>query len=391
LYIEKQGEKMAKKRETLMIPAGEFGSIIHENVVKLGGYVNAHAHLDRSGTLDPDYLEHYSLTPLEATNATLLQKQNLTGELHKGCGYSQADLERRMGFYLREMGEQGVKEVVSFIDVTPDVGLSPLNIAGALQKKYRKRLKFRLAIHPIFGFKLPERWELFVKAAHQDDVGIIGALPEKDERADSIGLREHIRRVLKLGIELNKEVHIHVDQANEAGENISLDVLKAIYGLGTPTISGRNDPTVWLIHVISPSAYDEKKFGLLIKELVQHNIGVICCPRAAISMRQMRSVMAPTHNSIARIMEMAYAGVPIRIGTDNIADMFVPTGSGSMLNEILVLSDIIRYYDPRVLAKFAAGAPLNETDRESIRKHLVDNEKAWQRTDPNFKLCVLPE
>ena len=38
--------------------------------------------------------------------------------------------------------------------------------------------------------------------------------------------------------------------------------------------------------------------------------------------------------SIARVAELIKAKVPLRIGTDNISDVFVPQGDGDMLTEI---------------------------------------------------------
>lgn len=93
--------------------------------------------------------------------------------------------------------------------------------------------------------------------------------------------------------------------------------------IGTPSDS---EPLVWLVHVISPSTYDESRFHALIEGLLDRNVGVICCPSAAISMRQVRPFSAPTHNSIARVLEMLAAGVQVRIGSDNVCDITSPAG-----------------------------------------------------------------
>src|SRR3972149_1790331 len=66
---------------------GAFAGAIHELALKYGGYLNAHAHLDRAGTLDNKYLEHCGTTPLSASSVPLRVKQTLTGELHKGPAY----------------------------------------------------------------------------------------------------------------------------------------------------------------------------------------------------------------------------------------------------------------------------------------------------------------
>jgi cytosine/adenosine deaminase-related metal-dependent hydrolase len=143
-------------------------------------------------------------------------------------------------------------------------------------------------------------------------------------------------------------------------------------------VKGLNSPTVWAIHAISPSTYDQKRFKKLVDGLLKNNIGVICCPSAALSMRQLRPVKTPTHNSMARIMDMLEAGVEVQIGTDNICDVFVPSSDGCMLTEIKILSNTIRFYIINVLAKLAAGKKLNEMDKEMIRRSLIADQEYFR-------------
>lgn len=382
---------MTAKQRRPLIPAGPFGEIIDGLVQKYGGYVNAHAHLDRARTIDPRYLEHYGTTPLAATSATLRVKQSLTGELHKGEAYSSADLTQRISLILEESATMGVREIISFIDATPDIGLRAMEITANLREKYRETISLKIAAHPIFGFKedsfyRESRWDVFQEACKIAD--IVGALPERDDRPDSIGFDENLRRVIMLGKKLGKPVHVHVDQDNDPRQHHTLDLIEAVRWIGSPEVPGNNGPTVWAVHVISPSAYPEQRFRQMLDGLKAQNIGVIICPRAAISMRQNRALYAPTHNSIARVLEMAYFDIPVLLGTDNIADMFVPTSSGSMLWELISMADILRFYIPEVLAKLAARVPLNHTDKEAIRLHLIQDVKTFQTIDPSFEFCL---
>jgi hypothetical protein len=45
----------------------------------------------------------------------------------------------------------------------------------------------------------------------------------------------------------------------------------------------------------------------MVDKLLKNNIGIITCPSAAISMRQLRPIKTYTHNSIARVLEMLEA------------------------------------------------------------------------------------
>jgi cytosine deaminase len=114
---------------------------------------------------------------------------------------------------------------------------------------------------------------------------------------------------------------------------------------------------------------------------VEHNVGVICCPSAAISMRQIRETMSPTFNSIARVLDMLAAGVQVRIGSDNICDITSPAGTPDLVDEIFVLCNAIRFYDLDILAKLGAGKSLSAEEISRIREHL---ERAAQRPAKHF-------
>ena len=359
----------------------EYLKYLKEAVSEYGGLFNAHLHLDRASTLDKKYLSHIGMNPIEASGYSLAVKQNLVGDLHRGPAYEKADLTERMQNQLEALIELNTKRADSFIDVSPDIGLTAFEIALSLKEKYQDKIDFRIGAYPIFGLKdnTPNRWELFMEAAKQADY--LGCLPERDDankHQNHIGIDEHFRRTLKLAIELKKPVHYHVDQANDQRENLTETLVQAVRWLGQPKVESEN-PSVWAVHVISPSAYEEQRFNSLLDGLLEQNIGVICCPTAAISMRQLRPLTAPTHNSTARVLEMLAKKIPVRIGSDNIADVFLPSTTASLYDEILVLSNAIRFYNPDIFAKVACGKSLTDVDRELIAKSLENDQNVFKK------------
>jgi cytosine/adenosine deaminase-related metal-dependent hydrolase len=335
-----------------------------------GGYINAHLHLDRANTIERKYLEHASMDPFEASSYPLKVKQDLTGELHRGLAYQAEDLEKRMRDVIEMLIKLNVKEAHSFIDTTADnVGLTAFEIALKLKKEFKDKIDLRIGAYGIFGFKdsEPERWEVFEEAARKGDY--IGSLPERDDNPGHIGYDEHLRRILKLAHELEKPIHLQVDQKNDPNEDGTETLIQSVRWLGSPKIEEKL-PSVWVVHSISTSAYDDKRFGKLVDGLVRYNIGVICCPSAAISMKQLRDIQAPTHNSIARVLEMLEAGVNVRLGSDNIADVFMPFGTPDLYQEVRNLADAVRFYNPDVWAKVATGTELNNMDRKFINDAL---------------------
>lgn len=364
----------------------EYGRILLELIKEYSGLTNAHAHLDRGYTLAPEYWKGASIDPFEAATFSLAVKQNLTGELHKGPAYTRENLEMRMEQQLRRMAVFQVKSVTSLIDATTDIGMVAIDAALAVKERMRDTISLTIGTQPIFGFKNPavnpDRWELFVEASKKVDV--VGALPEKDEGPGRIGYDEHLRRVIQLGIELGKEVHVHVDQANDPGERGTEKLVEAVHWIGSPKIAGASGPTVWAVHAISPSGYDEQRRRKLWEHMKRYDVGVIGCARAALSMRQLRPVMAPTHNSVGSLLEMAKHEIAIRLGTDNIADVFIPTGDENMLHELCYWSDALRYYVPKFWAKLGCGVPLNDMDREIVARALYQDNKVFRTISSDF-------
>ena len=367
-------------------------NLVQEN----GGFYNAHAHLDRADTILDDYLGHINTTPLESSFLPLRVKQNLTGDLHRGIAYTEDDLRERMTRVIERLIAFGTTGIATCIDVTPDIkedGMLAFRIAQEIKEQFADRIAIKLAPNPIFGFKEGTgRWEVFEAVAKQAD--FLSALPEKDEYADltkrdgKVGYRKHLEMVMGLACRINKEIHFHLDQANDPHEQGVKTLIEGLEWLDKPVIDGQTLPTVWIIHAISPSAYFEEDFGEIIRGLLKHNVGVIVCPTAAISMRQLRPIMVPSHNSIARVLELAKAGIPLLIGTDNICDVYVPQGDGDMLTEIKMLGHAVRFPTPHVLAKIAAAVKLNEVDLSTFGEALYQERKVFQAMDPGWKSVI---
>jgi len=384
----------AELKQSIVVsrPLSLYDRMFLEEAQKYGGFNNAHTHLDRGDTLRSEYLSHINTTPLEAAALPLRAKQNLTGYLHTGLAYTEDDLRKRMTQLINRLIECGTTRVASCIDATPDIreeGQLAFRVALELKEQFAGQIKIELGPNPIFGFKEGSgRWEAFAKAAEKAD--FLSALPEKDDFSDPykrdgrIGFRKHLRMVMDLACKLKKEVQIHLDQANDPTEAGTETLIEGLRWIDQPQIPNHEGPTVWAIHAISPSAYSESRFARLIDGLLSCNIGVIVCPTAAISMRQLRPIEAPMHNSIARMLELLKRKVPILLGSDNIGDVFVPQGDGDMLTEVKMGGHSLRFAPPHVWAKLAAGVPLNEVDRATIGEVLYQDRSVFKSINPDW-------
>jgi cytosine/creatinine deaminase len=346
---------------------------LHGRIDALGGLFNAHLHLDRSGTLAETWRMLGRGSSAGDSCLSLAEKHALIPMVHASPCYEPTALKERVGHYLDAMVAAGTRRADTVVDTTDDrVGLEALRCLLALREHYHGVLDLRVGAYTPLGFRddAPKRWELFVEGARSAD--FIGSLPERDDHSiypAHIGFEEHCRRLLELALELEKPIHIHADQMNHAAEAASEQIVRLARKLAVTGRSG-DEPWLWLVHVISPSTYDEGRFQSLLDGLVELDIGVICCPSAALSMRQLRPIASPTANSIARVLEMVAAGVHVRLGSDNICDITSPAGTPDLMHELFVLCNALRYYDIELLAKLGAGVRPDDGDRSRLRAHL---------------------
>jgi len=349
---------------------------------KHGGMFNAHLHLDRAGTLDEVYMEQIGHRILETSHVSLHRKHSLITDLHKGKAYEEADFNRRVNAFVDDMVAVNTVRAETLVDVTADgLEMVALNRLLAIKRARASEIDIGVGAYSPFGFldSEPQRWELMVRGAKEAD--FLAALPEADDQKeypDHIGFREHCRRMLVLAKELNKPLHVHVDQRNEPGESGTEQLIDAVRDFGAPS-SPDGTPMVWAVHLISPSTYDDARFDAMVRGMAECKIGVITCPSAAIGMRMYRPIMTPTYNSIPRVLEMLVAGVHVRMGSDNISDICSPSTTADLVDEVFVLSAALRFYQPDILAKLACGKALDEADRAFIANHLAKNDAEIQK------------
>lgn len=342
-------------------------------------WFDPHVHLDRARTYEDEYFAHEG-GMAAFVDIPLKRKQTTTGVLHRGIAYTRDNLLERMRSVIEDKIAGGEVGMNAIVDCSVDIGDRAFRVAKELQAEYLKRnYDLRVGAYPIFGFKDwgSDRYQLIRDLAPEAD--FLMGLPERDDD-HPIGFDGHLRVLLDLALEFNIPVQVHVDQTNTPEENGTerlIDAVKWIY-----TAAGvKNPPEIWAVHAISLSAYGEERFKQDVDGLIEHKIGVYVCPHAALSMRQMRNHFGPTRNSIARVRELLLAGVKVRIGTDNLNDLFMPLPKDVLLRrEYDILASALRFYNDSVLAKIFAGQELNETDRQAIQRSIDGDREAFGLT-----------
>ncbi len=342
------------------------------------GYFDYHCHLDRAGTFHEEFFEHEGgMTAF--IDAPLKRKQIITGVLHRGPAYSEKSLRQRMSSIIEQKIAAGETGMNAIVDCSVDIGPIAFDTALQLREEYDKKgYVINVGAYPIFGIKEwgSDRQKLIEELAPRAQFLI--ALPERDDE-HSVGFDGHLRFMIDLATTYSLPLQVHVDQTNTPTENGTERLVQAVHWLLTASdVPVEERPEIWAVHMISPSCYSRDRFQRLLTGLKENNIGVIVCPHAALSMRQMHNCDSSIHNSIAKVREVVMAGIPVRFGTDNINDLFMPLPETPLLQrEYDVLASAIRFYDKNVLNKFFAGERLNETDRDRIQRSIDGDNEAF--------------
>ena len=292
-----------------------------EEIHKRGGYSCYHAHFDKAYLMSPDIFTR--------SQASLQEKWNLYRDFK--INYTKKDLLNRMSRCVVNMINQNVKYIRTFVDADSIVGQKCIDAALCLKEIYRDEIKIDIAIQPLEGLEQTKSKENFLEACMKSD--FIGGLPDRDSSPSN-----HLDLIFGLSKSLNKPVDIHVGQNNIPTEKETELVLDKIEEHSLKQ-------KVSLVHCISLACHSEEYIRQQAKRMQQLNVDVIVCPSAALSMKQNHSMYAPIHNSIAPVKILLEEGVNVKLGIDNIEDLFMPLVDGDMWFETRLLMEATRIYD----------------------------------------------
>lgn len=312
------------------IPHLDLKAFVLSEVLKKGGFVNAHSHLDRAYTLKKD---NFSLT-----NKTLQEKWSLVDHMKKTATVS--DIYDRMSMALEMLISQNVQAVGSFIDVDEVIQDKSIRAAQKVKEKYKKDITIKFINQVLKGVVDKKARYWFDMGA--EFVDIIGGLPGKDKGNEE----EHLDILLSTAKKMKKMAHVHVDQLNTSLEKETELLAKKTkeYGLKNKVVA---------VHGVSLAAHPKKYREKTYKLMKEAGVMVVCCPTAWIDSRRSEA-LSVTHNSIAPVEELVAAGVTVSLGTDNIVDIYKPFSDGDMWTELRVLLESCHFYDTKQLVQIAS-------------------------------------
>jgi cytosine/creatinine deaminase len=300
-------------------------------VANLGGFANYHAHFDKAYLISKENLR---LSQVDMQKKWALYK-------HLKENYTYDDLVERIGRGVKMMIDQGATFCRTLVDADSTVKTVPVEAALEVKKRFKDEIDFEIGVQPLQGVLDEESRKYFVKACEMAD--LVGGLPSKDRPLPE----KHVDILMSIAKDLNKKLDVHVDQENNPYENETEMLARKTIEYG---LEGR----VSAIHAISVSAKPVMEQDRIVKLLKDAGVSVICCPSAALSMKQL-DMNGPLHNSIAPVPKLLDAGVPVYLGVDNIYDLFMPMVDGDMWYECRVLMESCRFYDIKKVAEIACA------------------------------------
>ena len=299
-----------------------FREVAEEMIKKHGGYVNAHAHVDRAYTLTRDNWQIY--------NGDMPSKWEYNSRLQENSTVDQ--IYDRIATVMESQIAQGVTAIGAFVDANEFVKDKALKAADKVRQAYKKDITIKYINQVLTGVLKPEPRKWFEEGAAFCD--IIGGLPGKDKGREP----EHLDLLMETAKKMKKLVHVHVDQLNTAAEKETELLVKK-------TIEHGMQGKVVGIHGISiaahPKAYREKVY----KMLKDADVAMICCPTVWIDNVRTEELQ-PSHSSITPVDEMVPHGITVAMGTDNISDVHGLWLDGNMWYDLRLLMAGTRF--PRV-------------------------------------------
>ncbi|MEM9577344.1 MAG: amidohydrolase family protein [Pseudomonadota bacterium] len=265
--------------------------------------VEAHCHLDKCHTIGRMARVGGDLSA--ALEAQRRDKANWTA----------TDLRQRMAKGLSEFEQSGCGAVRSHID-WGDAATPPLawSVLGDLAPDHPGLVLQSAALIGIAQLADPQFCADAAKAVSARDGGVMGAFILDHEKED---IKEGLANAFAAAERYGFALDFHVDEGLGAFNGLETICDTAIEtGFQGPILCG---------HAVSLMDRQGSAFTRLIDKLLRTNVTICALPTTNLYL-QGRTSGTPDRRGITRLKELHGAGVPIAVGSDNVADAFCPMG-----------------------------------------------------------------
>ena len=301
---------------------------LKQKIIKAGGFVNAHAHFDRSYTSN-------SFTEKEK-KLHLHEKWKLNDRYKNSA--SVRCYENNIERSILSQINFGVTSACTFIDID-DITQSAAYIAAlTMKQKYKANFDLKIACQTIKG--VLDKQQRYALEMWVSELDVIGSLPAADKDVAS-----HLDVVMGWSKQYNKRLHVHVDQLNHPSE-------RETELLARKTIEWGLEGRVTAVHSLSLACHPIGYRKEIYKLANDAGLSFITCPSAWID-HPRREDLVPSHNAITPVEELLEHNIIVAIGSDNINDIYKPYSDGDMMFELRLLLEACKIYDETNLIKIA--------------------------------------
>lgn len=316
-----------------------------------------HVHLDKCHTV-------HRLGDVGGDLAAAIAKQ-----AEDRAGWTEADVRARAARGLDELTAAGCSAARSHVDWTVNAaGDPPLAWHVLRDLAVERRADIRLQLAPLTGVEqvldAAEGGRIARMAAEAG--GALGVfLYDQPERRDAI--RAAIRLAEVHGLPLD----FHVDEGLDDGLDGVTLIADAVIetGFEGPVLCG---------HACSLANLQGDDLARAVDLIARSGVAVAALPTTNLYLQDRRDG-APDRRGLTRIRELAAAGVPVVVGSDNVRDAFCPLGRHDPLAS-LSLAALAAHLDPpcgdwapmiATAAEAALGLPPTHIDGAAIENLLI--------------------
>lgn len=288
--------------------------------------VEAHCHLDKCHTV----------ARLGAIGGDL--HAAITAQQRDKSNWSAADLRRRAERGLAELERAGCAAARTHVDWSMDDVLArqaPVSwtVLGELAGVWADRLTLqRSALLPIDLFADRDHAAWAVQRIAQESDTVLGVFVFNQSQK-----RAWLANVFELAAAHGLALDFHVDEGLSDG----LDGLETMAELA---ITSRFPLPILCGHACSLANLVGAEQQRVIAQVAAAGMGVVSLPTTNLYLQD-RQAGTPQRRGITRLRELAAAGVPLAVGSDNVCDAFCPLGAHDPL-AALALAALGAHLDP---------------------------------------------
>lgn len=229
------------------------------------------------------------------------------------------DLRRRMDFALRSAHAHGTVAVRTHIDTSRERLATTWGVVREMQADWRGRI----ALQPAAFISLADVADDAFMARVLAEMlrtpgavlgGFVEAFPEH-----LAALPEQLARLIAVADRAGVAIDLHVDETTDASSTGLEATARAVLagGFEGPVLCG---------HACALSAYDDDRRHRAIEAVAKAGIAVVSLPLCNAYLQDRSGGRTPRLRGTAPVHELAAAGVPVAIASDNVRDPFYAYG-----------------------------------------------------------------